>query len=173
VLAFVPGVTPAKWIGVWKQRMPRTPIDARPLPQDAALDALRSGEATVALVRLPFENDGLSVIPLYSERAVVVAPRDHAIAAFDEIGLSDLAGESVLEGMDAAVVDLVAAGVGVAVMPQSVARSLSRKDVVARPITDGTETRIALAWVADATTPLIEEFAGIVRGRTANSSRGR
>lgn len=166
-------MTPAKWVGVWKQRMPRTPIDVRPLPHDAALEALRSGDVTVALMRLPFDTDGLSVIPLYSERAVVVAPRDHPIAAFDEIGLSDLSGESVLEGMDAAVIELVAAGVGVAIMPQSVARSLSRKDVVATPITDGTETRIALAWVADRTTPLIEEFAGIVRGRTANSSRGR
>ena len=173
VLAFVPGVTPAKWIGVWKQRMPGTPIDARPLPQDTALAALRSGEATVALARLPFDTEGLSVIPLYTERAVVVAERDHPVVAFDSVNLSDLAGESLIDGMDASVVELVATGVGIAIMPQSVARSLSRRDVVARPIDDGVETRVALAWVADRTTPLIEEFAGIVRGRTANSSRGR
>lgn len=153
--------------------MPRSPIEARPLPQDDALRALRSGEAHVGLLRLPFDNEGLSVIPLYSERPVVVAPRDHPIAAFDALTLAELDGETVLEGADASVVELVAANVGVAIMPQSVARSLSRKDVVARPISDGTETRIALAWVSDLTTPLVEEFAGIVRGRTANSSRGR
>lgn len=173
VLAFVPGVTPSKWVGVWKQRMPRTPIEPRPLPQESALRALRAGDANVALVRLPFDAEGLSVIPLYSERPVVVVAREHPIAALESATVADLDGEIVLEGMDAAAVELVAAGVGIATMPQSIARSLSRKDVVVRPITDSAETRIALAWVADRTTDLIEEFAGIVRGRTANSSRGR
>ena len=32
-------------------------------------------------------------------------------------------------------------------------------------------TRELLAWPADATTPDIEAFVGVVRGRTANSSR--
>jgi DNA-binding transcriptional LysR family regulator len=173
VLAFVPGVTPSKWVGVWRERMPRAPIELRPLAQESALRLLRSGEATVALVRLPFDADGLSVIPLYSERPVVVVAREHPLAGIESATVADLSGETIIEGMDAAAVELVAAGVGVATMPQSIARSLSRKDVVARPITDGADTRIALAWAADSTTDLIEEFAGIVRGRTANSSRGR
>ena len=80
--------------------------------------------------------------------------------------------EGVLDGDWAAAVELVAANVGVAVMPQSVARALSRRDVVARPIDDGEETRVALAWATDRTTADVEEFIGIVRGRTANSSRG-
>ncbi len=172
VLAFVPGVTPGKWVGVWKERMPRIHIDVRPQSADESLQSLRDGTAHVALLRLPIDDDGLSVIPLYSETPVVVAPKDHPIAAFDALTRADLAGETVLPGEDAAVVELVAANVGLALMPASVARLHSRKDVIARPITDAEETRIALAWVTERTTPWVEEFVGIVRGRTANSSRG-
>jgi hypothetical protein len=56
-------------------------------------------------------------------------------------------------------------------VPQSVARSHSRRDLVYRPVTDAEPTTIALAWLVDNPNELIEEFIGIVRGRTANSSR--
>ncbi len=171
-LAFVPGVTPAKWVGVWKERMPRTPIELLPLPEADALAALRDGLATVALLREPFARVGLSAIPLYEERAVVVAPKGHAIEAFDELDLADLVDEAVHDLPAAEAVEVVAANVGVAVMPQSVARLHARKDVVARPLRDATTTRIALVWREFDDSPLIEEFIGIVRGRTANSSRG-
>ena len=50
-----------------------------------------------------------------------------------------------------------------------------RKAVRGRPVTDAEETQIALAWRADSRSDLlasrIEEFIGIVRGRTARSSR--
>ena len=173
VLAFVPGVTPAKWVRVWRERMPRVAIDLRPLAEAEALQSLITGEATVALLREPFARDGLSAIPLYEEIAVVVVPKDHAIAAFDEISRADLADENVLSGDPREAVELVAANVGVAIMPQSVARLHSRKDVVARPVRDEESTRIALAWRENGTTASIEEFVGIVRGRTANSSRGQ
>lgn len=172
VLVFVPGVTPAKWVGVWKERMPRTPIELRPLSETAALQYLLDGHATVALLREPFAREQLSSIPLYEERAVVVAPKDHPIAAFDELSRSELAGETILDGDAGDAVALVAANVGVAIMPQSVARLHSRKDVVARVLVDEPTTRISLAWLEQSTSGLIEEFVGIVRGRTANSSRG-
>ena len=103
---------------------------------------------------------------------MVVAPKDHVIEALDAVTLADLTAETVLDGAWEEAVALVAANVGVAVMPQSVARALSRRDVVARPVTDAPSTQIALVWPSERSTPLVEEFVGIVRGRTANSSRG-
>jgi DNA-binding transcriptional LysR family regulator len=173
VLAFVPGVTPAKWIGVWRERMPRTPIELRPVSQDQALQSLRDGSATVALVRLPVAVEGLSVIPLYNEVTVVVAATDHPIAAFESLTLAELAQENLIDGQDAAAVELVAATDSIAIMPHSVARLHARKDVVTRPVTDAPETRVALVWLEGQTTLWVEEFVGIVRGRTANSSRGK
>ena len=170
VVAYVLGVTPGKWAGIWNDRMPRHPLELRPVSPAEAVAALLSGEADVALLRLPLEHPDLSTIPLYVEKPVVVVPKDHAIEALDSVTLAEL--EGVLDGDWAAAVELVAANTGVAVMPQSVARALGRRDVVARPVSDGPETRVALAWPTGSTSPEVEEFIGIVRGRTANSSRG-
>lgn len=67
----------------------------------------------------------------------------------------------------------VAANVGVAVLPMSLARLHRRKDVVHRPLVDGPTAPVGLIWPDDRTTDLVEELVGIVRGRTVNSSRGR
>ncbi|CAN5151463.1 hypothetical protein BH09ACT5_BH09ACT5_07880 [soil metagenome] len=170
-VAYVLGVTPGKWARTWNDRMPGRPLELRPVSGTEAVDALLTGAADVALLRLPLEQPGLSSIPLYVERSVVVVPKDHLVEALDSVFLSELDG--MLDGDWAASVELVAANAGVAVMPQSVARALSRRDVVARPVTDGPETQVALAWATDRTTADVEEFIGIVRGRTANSSRGQ
>ena len=174
-LAFVDGATPAKWARIWAQRQPDLPLELTRVTQREQLDALRSGTADIAIIRLPVQDAGLSVIPLYSEVAVAVAPKDHAIGAADELTIADIADEPRVvtdELTDAQVMELVAAGLGIVIVPHSIARLHARKDTISRPVTDAPETRIALVWPADATTPEVEEFVGIVRGRTANSSRG-
>jgi DNA-binding transcriptional LysR family regulator len=168
-VAYVLGVTPGKWAGIWNERMPRHPLALRTGSPADAVAALLSGEAQAALVRLPV-SDEFASIPLYLEKPVVVVPKGHAVEALDSVALRDLEGEVLLDTDWQADVELVAANVGVAVMPQSVARALSRRDVVARPVSDGPETQVALVWLT--TSPEVEEFIGIVRGRTANSSRG-
>jgi hypothetical protein len=91
---------------------------------------------------------------------------------FDEVSLEDLSEEDTLEGFEPGeAMDLVAGGAGVVFVPQSVARSLSRRDLVHRPVSDAPPTRVALAWLRDNPHEMIEEFIGIVRGRTVNSSR--
>ena len=170
-VAFVPGVTPGKWQGVWRDRMRRERLELIPLPSDTALAAVRDGSAHMGLLRDVTADDELHAIPLYRERPVVVAPKDHAVTAFDELALADLADEMMLEGQDADTVELVAANVGLAIMPMSVARAHSRRDVVARPLTDAPDTGVSLVWLRSADDPRIDTFIGIVRGRTANSSR--
>ena len=174
VVAYVLGVTPNKWVGVWKERMPEHPIELRQLSESDARAALADGTADAAFLRFtdePTADDTHSVIALYTEQPVVVAPKDHALTAFDTVTMADLAAENLLEGQDAAAVELVGTGVGIAIMPQSVARAHSRRDVTARLITDAPTTKIALVWPIDRTTDAVDEWVGIVRGRTANSSR--
>ena len=68
----------------------------------------------------------------------------------------------------------LAAGVGLLVVPQSLARLHHRRDLTYRPMSqDAPQSRVALSWPEEQTTDLMEEFIGIVRGRTVNSSRGR
>ncbi len=192
-LAYVPGVTPAKWVGIWTERMPHVPVDLVAVPAAEVVDLLRDGGADAGFVRLPVDRAGLSVIPLYVETTVVVVPKDHAVAAVDEVATADLTDDEVLHPLDdtiewtdrpglpaftrpattADAVELVAAGTGLLLVPQSLARLHHRRDLTYRPVPDAPQSQVALAWPTDATTDLVEDFIGIVRGRTVNSSRGR
>jgi DNA-binding transcriptional LysR family regulator len=170
-VTFVPGVTPGKWSRTWNSRMRREPLTLLPLAPDAALASVLDGSAHMGLLRDVVATDELHVIPLYREQPVVVAARDSLVAALDTVTLADLASLDVLRDQDAAAVELVATGAAVALMPASVARAHSRKDVVARPVSDAADSGIGLAWLVSAQHPSIDVFIGIVRGRTENSSR--
>jgi hypothetical protein len=58
-------------------------------------------------------------------------------------------------------------------VPQSLARLHHRRDLTYRPVVEAPQSQVALSWLQERTTDLVEEFIGIVRGRTVNSSRGR
>src|SRR5262249_49859151 len=53
------------------------------------------------------------------------------------------------------------------------ARLHHRRDLTYRPVSDAPQSRVALSWREDTTTDHVEDFIGIVRGRTVNSTRGR
>ncbi|GAA1711039.1 hypothetical protein GCM10009809_04270 [Isoptericola hypogeus] len=85
--------------------------------------------------------------------------------------------EDLLPATAADAIALVATGVGVTVVPMSLARLHHRKDVTYRVLDGGPEAPVGLSWLVDGLPDdvgeLVEEMVGIVRGRTANSSRGR
>ncbi|WP_327312918.1 LysR family substrate-binding domain-containing protein [Streptomyces sp. NBC_01235] len=192
-LAYVPGVTPAKWARIWQERLPDTPLTLLQVTPAEASDVLRDGSADAAFVRLPVDRTVFSAIPLYTETTVVVVPKDHLITAAEEITLDDLADEVVLHPLDDVLgweqlpgepaferpvttedaIELVAANIGVLVVPQSLARLHHRRDLTYRTVVDAPQSDVALSWPEDATTELVEDFIGIVRGRTVNSTRGR
>jgi DNA-binding transcriptional LysR family regulator len=174
VIGVVAGVTPDKWLRAWRDRMPDVPLRLEALADDAVGAALLES-LDMAFARLPVEGidaDDLHVIPLWDETPVVVAAKNHPVKVFDSVTLADIADEELYPGWDDATLDIVAAGHGIARMPQAVLRATGRRDVVGRPISDAEPTRIALAWKRTSGGELIDEFIGIVRGRTANSSRG-
>ncbi|MET3368736.1 UNVERIFIED_CONTAM: DNA-binding transcriptional LysR family regulator [Jeotgalibacillus campisalis] len=173
--AYVAGVTPGKWIRRWEERMPNFPLHSFMSDDDAQVSVLRDGSADLSFVRLPVDREGLNVIPLYEEQPVVVAPKGHEISVFEEVALEDLSEENFLDieemgGPDMAL-QVVATGAGLAILPMSVARHLNVKDTVMRRLTGAPGTQIGLAWLVGTDSPVIEEFIGIVRGRTAQSSR--
>ncbi len=170
-VGIVPGVTVSKWSRVWADRLPDTPLEIVLTTPETQASVLRDAEVDMSFVRLPIDEDGLTLIPLWTETAVVVLPRDHEASLFDGVTLADLADERLLDGEVADDIELVAAGVGLRILPQSLAQLHARKDLLYRPVTDAEGTRIALAWRAGDDRPELEEFVGIVRGRTARSSR--
>jgi DNA-binding transcriptional LysR family regulator len=172
-LRYVAGVSPAKWLRAWAERRPDLPLEAVRVDQAEQLADLRAGEADVAFVRLPVDDEGLHVIALWEELAVAVLPKDHPLADAESLTLADLEGEPLAPAQpDAAMtVELVAAGTGHAILPHGLARLHHRRDVVAVPLTDAPPTRIALVWRVERDDADIQELVGVVRGRTARSSR--
>lgn len=174
-IGFVPGVTPGKWLGRWRDRHPDVSLDATEYDVAVQVSVLRQETVDLMFVRLPVDREGLSVVPLYDEVPVVVASKGHEISLFDEVPLAALTGEALLDvaecGGEEAAMGVAASGAGVVIMPMSLARLYSRKDAVARPVPDAPATTVAIAWLSDGTTADIEEFVGIVRGRTERSSR--
>jgi DNA-binding transcriptional LysR family regulator len=194
-LLVVPGITVDRWSRTWSERLPG--VDLQLVPAEVAQAAtLLTTQADAGLVRLPVDRDTFHAIPLYTEVTVVLVPRDHVLAAADKVTVADLADETLVRPLDdvlswtgasaapatmtadrpattATAVELVAAGVGVLVVPQSLARTYHRRDLTYREVTDAPTSSVALAWVRDRHTDLVEEMIGIVRGRTANSTRGR
>ena len=178
-IAIVPGVTPDKWTRTWRQRVRTVPIEVLPVDESDQVAVLYDGRANMSFVRLPIDREGLHLIPMYRETPVVVVPADHPVAAYDEVDMADLAGEHLLGDPEVArplsprqAVGTVAAGGGVLIVPQSVARQHHRKDVVHRPVTGVPDSQIGLAWRVEDDDARIETFIGIVRGRTERSSRG-
>ncbi|MFJ4165872.1 LysR family substrate-binding domain-containing protein [Microbacterium sp. NPDC089698] len=191
-LGAVPGATPGRWIDTWKERMPRVTLELVPLSFAAQRTALAEGAVDLALVRGPFDKEGMHAIPLYEELPVVIAGAESHLLATEELSPADLEGETLLTTHEDVLGDLdlpttpslipplgtiedavatVASGVGILVAPMSLARLHHRKDVDYRILRDAPVSTVLLAWPADATTPDIEAFVGVVRGRRATSSR--
>ena len=188
----VPGATPGRWIDTWKDRMPNVTLDLVPIAFVDQRTALTERIVDLALVRAPFDPQGVHAIPLYEELPVVIASSESHLLAADELFPADLAGEILLTSREDVLGQLelptdpsrfppldtvedaiatVAAGVGIVVAPMSLARLHHRKDVDYRILRDTPVSQVLLAWPRTSTNPDVDAFVGIVRGRTANSSR--
>lgn len=131
---------------------------------------------------------------MYREAAVVCAARDHWVAAAEEsVTWEDIAEETFLEPAEVAAYDpqsadgvgdsaelaraerltleVVASGTGLLVLPMSIARALSRKDVILRRIEDHPGYDVGLCWLRERDDEVIQEFIGVTRGRRADSAR--
>ncbi len=186
------GATPGKWIDVWKTRLPQIPLELVALGIADQRAAVEQASVDAAIVRLPLDASGLQLISLYEEELVVVCSADSHLTAAEELTFADLAGEIVIVPQDPPVtvevpgavrpvfappatveeaIATVAAGVGIVIVPLSLARLHQRKDAAHRPLGGAPRSPVALVWSGTVTPPLVEAFIGIVRGRTANSSR--
>lgn len=145
-------------------------------------------------------------IRLYEELPVVILPVDHVLTVLDEVPVEELAEEFLLqpasdipayeevsrawrenagrivpEGLtDKETIELVAAGVGLYIVPMSIARFYHRKDLTYRPVAGLDLYPVHLVWPrapkgeprSEELEALLQDFIGIVRGRTATSDRG-
>ena len=158
--------------------------------------------------REPASTDGEKYhsIRLYEELPVVILPVDHVLTVLDEVPVEELAEEFLLQPAsdipayeevsrawresagrivpedltDKETIELVAAGVGLYIVPMSIARFYHRKDLTYRPVAGLDTYPVHLVWPrapkgeprSEELEALLQDFIGIVRGRTATSERG-
>ena len=171
---------PGKWERSWTEheRASRRwrPLQLVPVPLEDQERLVRAGELDMCLVRGEIDRDGMHLVTLYREVPVAVLAQGHPATAYDELTRADLADEldvlAEFPHLDLPMaVETVAAGSGYVVVPLSLARLHGRKDVEHRPVTDAEESPVGLAWLTANEDPDTQRFVGIVRGRTARSSR--
>jgi len=179
-VGFVPGVMPDKWDRSWTEheRASRRwrKLELVPVALTDAERLLRDGDLDMCLVRGEPDRDGLHLVTLYREVPVAVVAKDHPATAYDELTLGDLADEldilAEFPDLDLPMAfETAAAGSGYVLVPMSLARLHQRKDVAFRPVTDAEESPVGLAWLVANDDEDTQRFVGIVRGRTARSSR--
>ena len=152
---------------------------------------VRAGDADLAMVWLPFRDDGLVCDPLFDDRRMLVVAADHPLAARDGLHVSDLLAEPMcwVEGVDpvagafwtldeqrgapapigATVTGFedmfaaVRAGAAIAAVPASIAATLPFADIAARPVAGLPGATVAICRRAAADDPLVEAFAACAR----------
>jgi LysR family hydrogen peroxide-inducible transcriptional activator len=153
LLAAIPSIAPfvlAPFVLQCQQQFPRLKLQLRETQTEPLLAQLRSGALDVGIIALPFDTTGLHVMPLYTEPLVLISAANDSLAGLIHPTLADLTPERLIllqeghclrdhtlqscsfaERHSAAIeasslatlVQMVEAGLGVALLPAMAVRS--------------------------------------------------
>jgi DNA-binding transcriptional LysR family regulator len=175
-----------------KQRLPGIALEIHgDLLTPAQVDGLRSAQLDIAVLRPPVTGDDLVVRTIRSEPLVLALPSDHRLATEPGLEVADLAyedfvmyadthsavNEAVLRSARAVgfvprreheapgtsvLLALVAAGLGLAMVPASV-RALQLDGVVFRDLAGAATIDLALAWPREDPSPLVTSLLELLQ----------
>jgi DNA-binding transcriptional LysR family regulator len=191
-IGFMPGITVTSAVRALAATRPGLEVRLLRTGWDDQVEVLRDGRADVSIVRLPVDPSDLDMLPLFAEPRVAILPGDHALASRETLGVAELAGDHLLQdpnavpewrdvakelrtGARTAVppihsveekLELVAAGVGICVIPRSTANFYTRPDVSVVPVRDIGPSKVCLAWMATRNSPVIRHFTEVASSLT-------
>jgi DNA-binding transcriptional LysR family regulator len=178
----------------YRERFPHVEVALRELTTPAQVKALEENELQIGLLRLPISTPLVNVEVVRREPIVCVLPEEHPLAVHESIALPMLAHEPfVLQSRQHGggyyvqlmkvclaagfspnvvqevtethtIVGLVAAGIGISLVPQSI-HNIRSEGIVYREL-EGTTTmtEIALAWRRDAQhSAIVQNFLTVAR----------
>jgi len=183
VIGFRVGVAVIPAARAFEARHPDVVVDVQRIEWGDQAPLLLDGRIDVGYVRLPIDETGLHVTPLYTEPRVAVLPTGHRLAGEGEVAEADLAGEPLVwhggpstqptrrphpdagylvRGVDETL-EHVAAGRGISFLPRSTTVFHSHPDVTYVAVRDLAPDQVCLAVAASRTSPLADEFAAAAR----------
>jgi DNA-binding transcriptional LysR family regulator len=196
-VGFMPGLIVTAEIRALRAAHPGLQVEVVRTSWENQVTVILDGQVDVGYIRLPVDQRGLDLQPLFDEPRVVVFPADHRLAGTGSVTIAELAGEHLLQNVDAVPewrdiatelrsggrpatpaaatveekLEHVAAGRGIAVLPLSTATFYSRPDVRHLLITDIAPNQVCLAWAASSHSPLVRDYLDIAAEVRSRSRR--
>ena len=169
-------VTPA--IHQFAVRHPDVRVDVQRIEADEQAELLLDGRIDIGYVRLPIDETGLRVVPLYTEPRVAVLPAGHRLAGKEEVTEADLAGEPLLWHADVSsqptrrphrnagylvrgvdeTLEHVAAGRGISFLARSATVFYTHPEVTYVPVPDLAPDQVCLAVATSHRSPVVADF---------------
>ncbi|MBA3923866.1 MAG: LysR family transcriptional regulator [Nostocaceae cyanobacterium] len=177
----------------FRSHFPNVKLGLQELTTDQQVQWLREKRIDIGLFRPPIEEDGFSVEPIFEEALMVALPETHVLANQSEVSMRSLANESFImiprnvapglydpiisscqqvgfspivaqEAIQMqTIVSLVAAEMGVAIVPASL-QQLQRPGIVYKEIAESTpKVTIAMIWLKQDTSAIVQRFLEVVR----------
>lgn len=185
------GILPVA-VRAFQEQFPHVDMVLHEMPTPMQIEAFHRKEIDIGFVRTPVDDHLLSFLSVHQELCVAVVPKLHPLAEHTSVSMEDLRVEqfillergiwpswhddivakchqagfspiirqSVKEIQTA--ISLVAAGLGVSIVPSSTS-NLHARDVVYLDIAgDAPRIDMSIAWRTDNISPLVQHFIGVV-----------
>ncbi|WP_059050325.1 LysR family transcriptional regulator [Paenibacillus senegalimassiliensis] len=179
-------------VRAFQEQYPHVDLVLHEMPTPVQIEAFRRKDIDIGFVRTPVDDPLLSFLPVHQELCVAVVPKLHPLAGHTCVSMEDLRAEqfillergiwpswhddivakchqasfspiirqSVKEIQTA--ISLVAAGLGVSIVPSSTS-NLHARDVAYLDIAgDAPRIDMSIAWRTDNTSPLVQQFIQVV-----------
>jgi DNA-binding transcriptional LysR family regulator len=180
-IGFAPGLIVTPVVRHLEERFPELRVEVVRTSWGEQITGLRDGSFDASYAHRPFDDDGLVVVELFPEPRLAALPVGHRCAGRDKVSLDDLAGEVLLQPVAAVPewrgrtgtagtaptveekFELVAAGRGIIIVPDSVAGYYRRPDLSFVPVADLPHSRVCLVVEARRNSAVLQElvrFAG-------------
>ncbi|HWO61225.1 MAG TPA: LysR substrate-binding domain-containing protein [Umezawaea sp.] len=187
MVGFRAGVAVAPAIQQFAVQHPDVVVDVERIEGDDQATKLLDGRIDIGYVRLPIDETGLRVIPVYTEPRVAVLPTGHRLAGKEQITEADLAGEPLLWDPDSSTqptrrahpnagylvrgvdetLEHVAAGRGISFLARSATVFYSHPNISYVPVSDVAPDQVCLAVAASRTSPVVDDFVAAAQAAAA------
>lgn len=178
VVGFRAGIPVIPAAREFASRHPDVVVDVQRMEWDDQVPMLLDGRVDVGYVRLPIDETGLRLTPLYTEPLMAALPADHRFAGKEEVTEADLAGEPLIWHASASTqptrrrhpdsglrvrgveekLEHVAAGRGISFVGRSETVFYSRPDISYVLVSDLAPDQVFVAMAASRSSPLANDF---------------